>query len=84
MSSPVLQNNVKFLVDRKGRRTHAVVPIRQYEDLLEDIYDNALADSREDEGTILKLQMNSKSYSGWVSPENDIYDEVFENVIGQR
>ena len=33
---------------------------------------------------ILLLQMSSKSYLDWISPENDIYDEVFKDEIDQR
>lgn len=29
----------------------------------------------------LRMQMNSKAYSEWLSPENDIYDEVFKDEI---
>ncbi len=47
-----IENRVKFLIDRKGKRTHAVLPIKQYEELLEDLYDNAVADSREGESKI--------------------------------
>jgi hypothetical protein len=28
-----------------------------------------------------KLQRNSNAYLEWVSPENDIYDEVFEDEV---
>jgi len=55
-----VQNKVKFLTDRKGRRTHAVLPIRQYRELLENLNDNALADSREHEGTITFQQLTKR------------------------
>ena len=48
----ILENRVKFLTDRKGKRTHAVLPIKQYRELLENLHDNIIADSREEEGTI--------------------------------
>ena len=30
---------------------------------------------------LLEMQMTSKAYLDWLSPENDIYDEVFKNEI---
>ena len=44
-------SQVSFLVDRKGKKTHAVLPIKDYERLVEDQYDNAVADSRIHEAT---------------------------------
>jgi len=38
--------------------------------------DEDIKELRED---LLILQMNSKAYSDWISPENDIYDEVFKD-----
>ena len=29
----------------------------------------------------LRMQMNSYAYKDWMSPENDIYDEVFKNEV---
>jgi len=52
MTVETINNKVQFLFDRKDKRTHAVLPIYEYEGLIEDLYDNAVADSREDEGTI--------------------------------
>jgi predicted transcriptional regulator len=40
------------------------------------ITDEDIKELRED---LLKLQMSSKAYSDWVSPENDMYDEVFKD-----
>jgi len=41
-----------FLKDRRGRRTHAVVPIKEYEELLDDLHDLATAHSRLNEEDI--------------------------------
>lgn len=30
---------------------------------------------------LLRIQMSSNAYIDWVSPENDIYDEVFKDEI---
>lgn len=32
----------------------------------------------------LKMQMDSKAYHDWLSPENDIYDEVFKDELKSR
>ncbi|MBI5206511.1 MAG: hypothetical protein HY934_01845 [Candidatus Firestonebacteria bacterium] len=36
---------------------------------------------REESEEILGMQMTSKVYLDWLSPENDIYDEVFKDEI---
>jgi len=30
---------------------------------------------------LLRMQMSSKAFLDWLSPENDIYDEVFKNEV---
>ena len=39
-----------------------------------------LRDSEESKD-LWKMQMNSKAYQDWLSPENDIYDEVFKDEV---
>jgi hypothetical protein len=53
-------SKVSFMVDRRGKRTHALLPIKEYERLIEDQYDNAVADSRENEGTISLEEAKSR------------------------
>ena len=36
---------------------------------------------KEETGDLFKMQMSSKVYLDWLSPENDIYDEVFKDEI---
>ena len=36
---------------------------------------------REEAEELLRMQMNSRAYLEWLSPENDIYDEVFKDEI---
>ena len=52
------------------------------EDKLEEVIDFAsyLRD-KEEARELLKMQMSSKAYLDWLSPENDVYDEVFKNEI---
>jgi predicted transcriptional regulator len=35
----------------------------------------------EDVSNLLSLKMSSEAYLDWVSPENDIYDEMFKDTI---
>ncbi len=44
--------NVKFCIDKRGRKTHAVLPLKDYEKLLEDLRDLALGLERKDEKDI--------------------------------
>ena len=52
MATLTSQSSVSFVVDRRGKKTHALLPIREYERLMENEYDNTVADSRENDGTI--------------------------------
>jgi PHD/YefM family antitoxin component YafN of YafNO toxin-antitoxin module len=42
----------KYIVDQKGRKTAVVLPVEQYEELLEDLHDLAVIAERRDEPTI--------------------------------
>jgi hypothetical protein len=42
----------QYLVDEKGERSAVVVPIEEYEELLEDLHDLAVIADRRDEPTI--------------------------------
>ncbi len=42
---------VKYLVDESGQKTAVVLPVDEYEDLLEDIHDLAVIAERKDEST---------------------------------
>lgn len=39
-----------------------------------------LRDRKESE-ELLRIQMNSSAYQEWLSPENDVYDEIFKDKI---
>ncbi|MDI6761136.1 MAG: hypothetical protein QMD05_09950 [Candidatus Brocadiaceae bacterium] len=53
----------QFLVDRKGKRTAVVLPIKDYERLLEDLHDLSVVAERRHEPTIsleeLKLRLKA-------------------------
>lgn len=42
-------NSVQYVLDRKGRRKSVSLPLREYEDLLEDLHDLAVIAERRDE-----------------------------------
>jgi hypothetical protein len=64
MSPETLTKKVKFLVNGRGRRTHAVLPLKEYEELLEDLHGLAVVASRNEEGSIsldeLKKRVQNK------------------------
>jgi len=42
----------QYLIDESGQKTAIVLPIEEYEELLEDIHDLAIIAERRDEATI--------------------------------
>ena len=42
----------QYIVDEKGERTAVILPIEEYEELLEDLHDLAIIAERRDEPTI--------------------------------
>lgn len=44
--------NEKFVVDNKGKKTAVILPIEQYEQLLENLHDLAVIAERRNEKTI--------------------------------
>ena len=42
----------QYIVDEKGQRTAVILPIEEYEELLEDLHDLAVIAERRDEPTI--------------------------------
>jgi hypothetical protein len=43
--------STKFVTNEKGKKIAAIVPIREYEDLLQDIYSAAIIEQRRNEKT---------------------------------
>ena len=39
---------------------------------------------KEESEELFRLQEGSRTYSDWLSSENDIYDEVFKDEVKQR
>ncbi len=44
--------NTQFVVDESGRKTAVILPVEEYNELLEDIHDLAVIAERKDEPTI--------------------------------
>lgn len=46
-----MMRKARYLVDESGQKTDVVLPVEEYEDLLEDIHDLAVIAERKDEPT---------------------------------
>ncbi len=46
-----MMGKAQYLVDEKGQKTAVVLPVEEYEELLEDIHDLAVIAERKDEPT---------------------------------
>lgn len=44
--------NTQFVVDESGRKTAVILPVEEYDELMEDIHDLAVIAERKDEPTI--------------------------------
>jgi PHD/YefM family antitoxin component YafN of YafNO toxin-antitoxin module len=44
--------HTQYLVDERGQKTAVVIPLEEYEELLEDLHDLAIIAERRDEPTI--------------------------------
>ena len=42
----------QYLIDEQGQKTSVVIPVEEYEELLEDLHDLAVIAERKDESTI--------------------------------
>jgi PHD/YefM family antitoxin component YafN of YafNO toxin-antitoxin module len=46
------KNKQQFVVDSQGHKTAVILPLEEYEQLLEDLHDLAVIAERRDEGTL--------------------------------
>jgi len=53
-------SRVSYVVNRRGKRTHAILPIKEYEELIEDLHDMAVIASRKNEGSISLEEAKSR------------------------
>ena len=47
----------QYIVDEKGQKTAVIIPVKEYEELLEDIHDLAINVKRRDEPTITFIEV---------------------------
>jgi hypothetical protein len=47
-----MQENQRFIINDKGKKTSIILPIDTYEELIEDIHDLAMIAERKDESSI--------------------------------
>jgi PHD/YefM family antitoxin component YafN of YafNO toxin-antitoxin module len=50
----------QYVVDRKGRKTAVVLPVEEYEQLLEDLHDLAVVAERRDEPSIKLTELKRR------------------------
>ena len=50
----------QFIINEKGQKTAAILPIEKYEELLEDLHDLAVVAERRDEPTITFDELKEK------------------------
>ena len=50
----------KYIVDEKGKKTAAILPIKKYEELIEDIHDLAVVAERRDEPTTTFTELKER------------------------
>jgi PHD/YefM family antitoxin component YafN of YafNO toxin-antitoxin module len=50
----------QYVTDEKGRKTAVIIPVEEYEELLEDIHDLTIIAERRDEPTITFEELKEK------------------------
>lgn len=50
----------QYVIDEKGQKTAVIIPVEEYEELLEDIHDLAIIAERRDEPTIAFEELKKK------------------------
>jgi PHD/YefM family antitoxin component YafN of YafNO toxin-antitoxin module len=50
----------QYVIDEKGQKTAVIIPVGEYEELLEDIHDLAIIAERRDEPTVTFEELRKK------------------------
>ncbi len=58
----------RFIVDQKGKRVSVVVPVDEYEELLEDLHDLAVVAERRDEPAVSFASVKKRLKAGGLLP----------------
>ena len=53
-----MENN--YIVDKKGKKTAVIIPVDEYDELMEDIHDLAVVAERKEEDTISFSELKKK------------------------
>ncbi len=56
----MITEDVQYVVDEKGDRTAVIVPIGEYEELIEDLHDLAIIAERREEPTVSLDELRKK------------------------
>jgi hypothetical protein len=75
MKSALNPDEIYYVVNAKGRRTHILLPIKEYERLVKNQYDSEIAESRSNEKSIpleevvarIESQRSTSGSSGFTS-----------------
>lgn len=51
----------RYVIDEKGRKTAVIIPVEEYEELLEDIHDLTIIAERRDEPTVTFEELKKKA-----------------------
>jgi len=54
----------KYVIDNEGKKTAVILPVKQYEKLLEDLHDLAIVAERREEKTISLEEMKRRLKQG--------------------
>ena len=60
----------KYIVDENGRKQSVVLPIKEYQELLEDLADLALIAERKDEPTVSLDSVKDRIKARWMNTES--------------
>ena len=51
---------IQYIVDEKGERTAVILPVEEYQEILEDLHDLAVIADRREEPTVAFEELKSK------------------------
>ncbi len=68
MSAETATRKVKYIVNERGKRTHAIMPMKDYEELLEDLHDLVVIAARKDEDSISLDELKKRLYGSTEIP----------------
>ena len=50
----------QYIIDEKGQKTAVILPVKEYEELLQDLHDLAIIAERRDESTISHKELKKR------------------------